>query len=148
MQTLACFLRYAADFEQTLADDDWTRLERHFSDDAVYRVEGDAFGCELEGPQAIFAGMKKSLDGFDRAFGSREIALSGEPEIEGEELRVGWTVTYHKPGWPDFVLRGQSFARIRDDRITLLVDSYDERVAGELADWSRKTGVRLDPSYV
>jgi hypothetical protein len=148
MQTLERFLRYAADFEETLADDDWSRLERHFSDDAVYRVEGEPFGCELEGRPAIFAGLKKSLDGFDRRFGSRDISLSGEPEIDGEELRVGWVVTYHEPGSPDFVLRGRSFARVHDDRITLLVDSFDAGVVRELSDWSRETGVRLDPSYV
>lgn len=148
MPTLESFLRYAADFEQTLADDDWTRLECHFADDAVYRVEGAGFDCQLEGPQAIFAGMKRSLDGFDRAFAAREIALRGEPEVEGDELRAEWTVTYHGEGWPDFVLRGRSFARLRDGRIALLVDSYDENVASEFADWSRETGVRLDPSYV
>jgi hypothetical protein len=147
MPILESFLRYAADFEQTLVDDDWTRLERHFSDDAVYRVEGEPFGCELEGPRAIFAGMKKSLDGFDRAFSRREIALSGEPEIAGDELRIGWTVTYHEDGWPSFVLRGRTFARMHDDRIALLVDSYDERVPGELAEWSRQSGAQLDPSY-
>jgi hypothetical protein len=148
MQTLARFLAYAAEFEKTLVDDDWSRLEPYFGDDAVYRVESDLFGCELSGPAEIFAGMKKSLDGFDRIFSDRAIALDGEPEIDGEELRVGWTVTYQKDDCPPFVLRGRSLARLHDDQITLLVDSYDPAVDDELAAWVRETGIQLDPSYV
>lgn len=148
MGVLDGFLGYAADFEKTYVDDDWSRLEQHFADDAVYRVESDAFGCELTGPQEILAGMKKSLDGFDRRFAEREIALAGEPEIEGDELRVAWTVTYTKGELPPFVLRGASFARMRDGRISLLVDSYDPTVGDELAAWVRETGIEIDPAYV
>jgi hypothetical protein len=147
MGTLERFLAYAADFEKTLADDDWSRLTPYFADDAVYRVESDLFGCELEGPDAIFTGMKKSLDGFDRNFPTRDVAASGAPEVEGEELRVDWTVTYHREGLPDFVLPGRSLARIRDDRIVLLVDSYDPGLETELEAWSEQNGLNLDPSY-
>ena len=91
--------------------------------------------------------MKKSLDGFDRNFPKREIALTEGPAVEGEEMRVSWTVTYHKEDLPDFVLRGKSLARIRDDEIVLLVDSYDEQVHVDVADWMRETGLKLDPSY-
>lgn len=141
-------MAYAGDFEKTLADDDWSRLTPYFHDDAIYRVESGAFGCELEGPERIFAGMKKSLDGFDRKFESRSIQLEGAPEVSGDEVRLEWTVTYHKPGWPDFALPGRSLARLRDGRIELLVDSYDdEKVAARSADWTAETGVDLDPSY-
>lgn len=148
MTTLARFMAYAADFEKTYVDDDWTRLPQHFVDDAVYRVESDLFGCELKGPEAILAGMKKSLDGFDRTFAEREIAITEGPDVDGEELRATWTVTYRKDGLPPFLLRGKSMARVRDGKIVLLVDSYDERVAAEAAAWMSKTGVQLDPSYV
>jgi len=141
------FVAYAADFEKTLADDDWSRLSQYFSEDAVYRVEASLLGCELTGRDSIFAGMKRSLNGFDRHFSEREIAMTEGPEVEGDEMRVSWTVTYHKEGLPDFVLRGKSLARIRDTRIVLLVDSYDERVNAEVAEWMRETGLKLDPSY-
>jgi hypothetical protein len=147
MSTLQRFLAYAADFEKTFSDDDWSRLEPYFSDDAVYRVESDSFGAELKGPVAIFRGIKKSLDGFDRKFTTREIAIAGEPRVEGNELRAAWTVTYTKDAHLPFVLRGKSFARVRGDRIELLVDSYDERVSGELAEWLREARMQVDPSY-
>jgi hypothetical protein len=147
MSIIERFVAYAADFEKTLADDDWSRLGQYFSKDAVYRVESDLFGCELTGPDRIFAGMKKSLDGFDRNFPEREIAMTKGPDVEGDEMRVSWTVTYHKDDFPDFVLRGKSLARIRDDKIVLLVDSYDERINAEVANWMQETGLKLDPSY-
>ena len=140
-------MAYAADFEKTLLDDDWSRLEPYFGDDSVYRVESDTFGCELTGPAAIFAGMKKSLDGLDRRFSDRTIALTDGPHVEGDELRMAWTVTYGKDALPPFVLRGRSLARLREDRIELLVDSFDERVSAELDAWMQETGVQLEPSY-
>ena len=148
MSTLKHFLAYAADFEKTLVDDDWTRITPYFSDDAVYRVESDLFGCELHGPAAICQGIKKSLDGFDRKFPGREIAVTSGPDIKGDELRIAWTATYQKDALSPFVLRGESFARLSGNKIALLVDSYDERVTPEAQAWMRETGIELDPSYV
>jgi hypothetical protein len=150
MGTLERFLLYAADFEKTLADDDWSRLTQYFSPEAVYRVESNLFGCELHGPSAIFAGIKKSLDGFDRKFTEREIEITQGPELndEGNELRASWTVTYQKGALPPFVLRGKSMVRNDGDEITLLVDSYDDEVADEATAWMQETGEEFDPRYV
>ncbi len=56
-------LAYADAFEETLKDDDWSRLEPYFPETAVYEIVGGPFACQLEGRRAIFAGLKKSLDG-------------------------------------------------------------------------------------
>src|SRR6185369_14569969 len=81
MDIMRQFLAYAGDFERTYADDDWSRLYQYFADDAVYEVKATSFGCRLQGPQAIFAGIKKSLDGFDRKFEKRDIEVTSGPEI-------------------------------------------------------------------
>ncbi|MCG8588067.1 MAG: nuclear transport factor 2 family protein [Proteobacteria bacterium] len=148
MDVLKRFLAYAAEFEKTLVDDDWSRLTPFFAEDAVYRVESDVFGCEIHGRDRILAGLKKSLDGFDRKFPGREMAATDGPSVDDDELSVGWAVTYRKESLPEFVLRGRSTARIRDGRISLLVDSYDEEVGKELAAWIEATGIPLDPAYV
>jgi hypothetical protein len=147
MDILQQFMAYAADFEQTLADDDWTRLRRYFADDAVYDVKSKSFGCHLVGPAAIFAGMKKSLDGFDRKFAKREVEVTSGPEISDAEMRMGWKVVYSKEGLPSFVLRGASTVRYADGKIVYLADFYDPSVETELADWRRASGVAVDPSY-
>jgi len=147
MEIMQQFVAYAGDFERTLADDDWSRLQQYFNDDAVYEVKAESFGCRLTGPAAIFAGMKKSLDGFDRQFAKRDIEVTGRPEISGDDLRMSWKVVYTKEGWPPFVLRGRSEVHYAGGKIAYLADSYDPSVAVELADWEKKSGVRLDASY-
>ena len=104
-------------------------------------------GCRLTGPAAIFAGMKKSLDGFERKFAKRDIEVTSGPEIFGDEMRMGWKVVYTKVDLPPFVLRGNSIVRYADGKIVHLADSYDPSVAAELAAWQRTSGVALDPSY-
>ena len=147
MSILETFLTYAAAFETTLADDDWTRLEPFFADDAIYKVESDFFGCQLEGRAAIFAGMKKSLNGFDRHFPTRDIELTEGPTVDGDELRATWEIAYHKEGEPDFHLKGKSMARLVDGKIEMLVDSYEDSARQEVEKWMKETGVALDPSY-
>ena len=142
------FLRYAADFEKCFADDDWSRIEPHFAPDAIYRVDARGFGCEIQGPAAIAAGMKKSLDGFDRRFERREIDVREGPSVEGDELRVAWTVTYTTGDHPPFALRGASTARVAGDRIVLLVDAFDDGMVDEMDRWQQATGFHFDPSYV
>ena len=147
MDIMQQFMAYARDFERTLADDDWTRLQQYFADDAVYDVNAEGFGCHLTGPSAIFAGMKKSLDGFDRNFTKRDIEVTSGPEVSADEIRMGWKVIYTKEGLPPFVLSGRSAVRYAGDKIAHLADSYDPSVAVEFAAWQRESGVALDPSY-
>jgi hypothetical protein len=148
MDVLTHFLTYAGEFEKSYVDDEWTRLESYFHDDAVYEVIGLGVDCKLEGPRTIFRGIKKSLDGFDRRFARREIEIVSGPEVDREQIRVGWTVTYTKPGLAPFVLRGNSEVRYRDGRIAYLGDRYDAAMAKDAADWSAANSFAIDPAYV
>ena len=148
MENLSRFMQYAADFEQTLVDDDWSRLRRYFADDALYEVEAEGFGCSLRGPDAIFAGIKKSLDGMDRKFDGRDVQVTDGPHSDGEGLRMGWTLTYRKHGKTPYVLRGRTEVRYRDGKIAFMADRYDPSVKGEAAAWMRQNDMLLDPSYV
>ena len=148
MDILQSFLTYAQAFEETYRDDDWSRLHQYFASDAVYDVRATSFGCHLVGPRAIFAGIKKSLDGFDRRFDAREMAITSAPEVSGDELRVGWTVTYRKAGMAPFVLVGRSSARYAEGRIAHLVDAYEPEAERAFATWQREHRMPIDPSYV
>ena len=149
MTPLQRFGIYAQEFEQTFADDDWSRLERHFAPDATYEVAGTPpFACSLRGRDAIFHGIRKSLDGFDRRFATRDIALEGVPTVEGDTVSLSWAVTYGRPGSPALVLRGRSSATYDGERIARLVDSYDPAAIAATAAWLRAHGTDLDPSYV
>ena len=148
MDILTHFLAYAGDFEKSYTDDEWSRLNQYFTDDAVYEVKGLGVTCRLQGPTAIFKGIKKSLDGFDRRFDSRKIDITSAPVVEGDTMRVGWVVTYSKSGLAPFPLRGRSEARYRDGKIAYLGDSYDAAMANEAADWMKANSFKFDPSYV
>lgn len=148
MSVIDDFMVYAAAFEQTYADDDWSRLEKFFAGDAVYEVESSAFGCKLHGPKSIFAGIKKSLDGFDRRMESRTIELTSEPKTTENSFEVSWKVTYTKPGAPPFELRGHSRAKYENGKIVELVDSYSPEMDLESREWVSKHAPDLAVSYV
>jgi hypothetical protein len=149
MDNLTQFQLYAADFEKTLADDDWSRLRRYFADDAQYEVKSQSFGCSLRGPDAIFKGIKKSLDGFDRKFDGRDVEITSPPALTADGFGVDWELTYRKEGKTPYVLRGHTDVRYRDGKIAYLADSYDDaRVGAETAAWMKQNGMQIDPSYV
>jgi hypothetical protein len=147
MDIIQRFIAYAGDFEKTYVDDDWTRLHQYFAADAVYEVKSTSIGCRLSGPAAIFKGIKKSLDGFDRKFATRDIEVTSGPEVSGDEMQVGWKVTYTKPGVPTFVLRGRSTARYAGDKIAHLCDAYDAAMDAQMAAWQRDSGMAIYASY-
>jgi hypothetical protein len=147
MDTMQRFMAYAADFEKTFEDDDWSRVKPYFADDAVYAVKGAAFACKLTGPDAICAGIKKSLDGFDRKFDRRDIEVVGQPEVDGDEITLSWKVLYQKEGLASYTLPGRSTVRYRDGKIAYLSDSYDPSVNETFIAWQRDNGFALDPSY-
>ncbi len=141
-------MAYAADFEKTFEDDDWSRLDKHFAENAVYEITGSAMACRIEGRAAIFSGMKKSLDGFDRRVENRRIALTSEPEVTDDSFDVSWTVSYSKKGAPDYGLPGHSHARYADGVIVQLVDSFGPEVDKIAGAWITEHAPGLDPSYV
>lgn len=147
MDILQQFLTYAGDFEKTYVDDQWERLRQYFHADATYEVKANAIPCLLEGPDAIFTGIKKSLDGFDRRFDKRELALVDEPVIEGDEISANWAVTYRKDDFEPYVLLGQSVATYHDGKIKALSDSIDPEAERVLGEWLQATGFSVDPSY-
>jgi hypothetical protein len=147
MSTMDNFAAYAAAFEETYVDDDWSRLTKYFTDGAVYEVTGGGIDARLEGPDAIFKGMKKSLDGMDRKFDSRTIEVTSEPELTDDTLDVDWTVTYTLGDAPPFVLVGHTKAHLDGDRIKWMRDSYTDEMAAASAAWIAAHAPQIDGSY-
>jgi len=148
MDPLSHFLAYAGDFEKTYLDDDWSRLAGYFTDDAVYEVNGLGIDCRLRGTAAIFKGIKRSLDHFDRKFATRQIAVTDGPEVAGDRIRIGWTVTYGKEGLEPLALRGRTEVVYRGGKIVHLRDWYDAEMEKDAADWRMRNEFVVDPGYV
>ena len=139
---------YAADFEKTFVDDDWSRLERRFAEDATYEVQNTSFACTVRGRDAILAALRKSIEGFDRRFDDRQLAVTRGPVVEDDTVEIDWTATYVKADAPDYLLVGGSVARFDGDRIVYLCDRYPDGVSESAAAWIREHAPDFDPSYV
>jgi len=143
---------YAAAFEETYTDDDWTRLEKFFAPDAVYEVRGGPLACRIEGREAVFAGLKKSIDGLDRRMDGRHIKLTGGPDVTADgdtsEISLDWRVEYDYGDAPRVGFDGRSVARVADGVIVELRDEYDDTGTAEFTAWMGQYGKDLDGSYV
>ena len=150
-QAMQVFMDYAAAFEQTYVDDDWSRLAPFFSEDASYEVRGGPLACKLEGREEIFSGMKKSLDSLDRRCRERKIDLLEAPEVRstaaGEELSVGWHVEYQYGEAPRAGFAGRSVATVAGGVIIALRDEYSEEEMAKFGAWMQDHGQGLSGAY-
>jgi hypothetical protein len=151
-QATQVFMDYAAAFEETYVDDDWSRLAPFFSEDATYEVRGGPLACEIEGREAIFAGIKKSIDGLDRRCSDRKIDIIEAPQVvstpQGQELSVGWHIDYQYGDAPLAGFDGRSVATIANGVIIALRDEYTEEEMAQWGAWAQEHGQDLGGTYV
>jgi hypothetical protein len=118
MTLVARFEAYAADFERTFRDDDWSRLEQYFTTDAVYSTPTN--GLRAEGRPAVLATLRAAISGFDRRCESRVLETTGGLWEHANEVRRQWAATFTVRGAPELHIAGSERAVFRDDRIALL----------------------------
>jgi ketosteroid isomerase-like protein len=128
---------YAAAFEESFDDDDWSRIEPYFTEDAVYEGDPDARGRE-----AVLAKLKGGVDAFDRKMDGRTLELQ-TPTVEGSTLTVAWTVRYQKGGAPDLAISGVETAVFDGDRIATLRDDFDPEAEKSMGEWLAEHGAKL-----
>ncbi len=148
MDVLHRFAAYAADFEKTFEDDDWTRLEGYFAEDAIYTIKGTPFDCEVRGRDAIFRAIKKSIDGFDRRLDTRAIEPDGPPVVDGNRVIFSGSGRYEKRGVDALSIQLSETAELDETgRIVSLADVYPEG-QDEMHRWLERYRAEFDPSYV
>jgi hypothetical protein len=137
MGILERYLAYADDFEKSYVDDDWSRVEKYFTENAVY--EGEPLA---RGRAAVLAKFKNGVDNFDRRMDSRTPDFE-RPKVTGNTLAMKWKVTYTKKGLPDLVISGVETAEFDGDRIAKLRDDFDPQALARMSDWMAKHGQTL-----
>jgi hypothetical protein len=141
--------KWIAAFDRAFVTDDWEDARAFLTDDVVYVVAGAPFGCELRGRDRVIAGFRKSLNGFDRKFETRQ--------WEAVDLRI-WADqavtclakgTYTLAGKPSLTFAAKGSWFFRDRKISLMTDIYDiaEINAVRALEWLSKHGNDLDASY-
>ena len=145
MSRIALFVKYAAAFEDAYKSDDWSLLEPYFSEDAVYEV-GDIpapLGGRSEGRAAILAYFNRVLNGFDRRFATRTIALIDGPREDGDTVWIRGSVLYTAPGVPDLGFELEEITTFRGDLICHLEDRYDDATMKAVVSYTRTHGAAL-----
>ena len=144
MSNIPRFAAYAAAFEKAYESDDWKEVGSFFADDSVYEVGIDlSLGTRFAGRDAILAYFKAVLDGFDRRFESRELALLDGPFEDGQTIRFRGSATYRAAGVPDLVLVLEEVVSFDGDQITRLEDRYDDDMIAVLRTYLEEHGETL-----
>ncbi len=129
---------YAQAFEESYQDDDWSRIEEFFTEDAVYEGGPE----DAHGRDAVLAKLKGGVDAFDRRMDSRTPDFQ-TPEVDGDTLTMRWQVTYTKAGCPDLVISGVETAVFRGEQIVLLRDTFDPDAQKAMEQWMSQHGAAL-----
>jgi ketosteroid isomerase-like protein len=149
MSMSAHFAAYAGAFEKAFVSDDWSLVEPFFTEDAVYEVLLDPpMGGRFEGRAAVLAYFKASVDGLDRRFESREIALLEGPREDGDSVWIRGRATYRAERVPDFLLELEETLHFEGDRICRLVDRYEPEMVQGIVDYMKLHGEKLGISAV
>lgn len=137
------FNAFAADFESCVADDNWSRLEKYFLDDASYwNVDGP--DPKITGRGAILDYLRDDVASNDRRFESRDLEAITEPAVTGNRLSRKWRVTYRLSGAPDLVLEGEARYEFEGELIRSLEEEVTPESMRQYIEWMQNYGSRLN----
>ncbi len=134
------FQAYAADFELSYADDDWSRLAQYFTADASYD-SGDGSDT-ANGREAVLQKFQDSVNGLDRTMGQRDVQLHSVSN-DGETVVAEWTARYINTGLPALEINGTEFARFDGDAIAELRDEISAESLTVFGAWMEAHGGAL-----
>jgi hypothetical protein len=136
------YCEYAQAFEDAYADDDWSRLEAFFTEDAVYDG-GEGPDDVARGRGQLLERLKANVDAFDRRFDTRQFRFVDSPKEDSGRVRVKWEFVCTKSGLPAYAMSGTETAEFEGDRIKLLRDEYDDGVLASAEAWMSQHGAFL-----
>ena len=145
--TLEQLAAYAMAFEQTFADDDWSRLQPHFAPNAEREVLGGGMlAYHSVGRDALITDLHRNVADMDRRFDLRiPEVLAGPDEREGV-LWMNWRLTLWRAGIPDLVVEGSHGTWHRDGRITRIEERVSDEVGARVEAFLAEHDARLRPA--
>jgi hypothetical protein len=136
------YREYAQAFEDTYADDDWSRLAAYFTEDAVYDG-GEGPDAVARGRGALLARLKSGVDAFDRRFDARKLRFLEEPKQEAGRVHARLELECTKSGAPPCVIACTETAEFEGDRIRELRDEFDSAELATMETWMSQHGAFL-----
>jgi len=130
------FAQYVTDFDKTVEDDDWSRIERHFTDDAIREEHAlPVISLRHEGLETIIDEWRKMVVNFDRRFDVRILVPTGPVHQDGNTVTMPWVGIYIIRGTPALLGEGQEIARYEGDRIKHLQTTWTAEAIQRVIDW-------------
>jgi SnoaL-like protein len=147
MSLIQQFIEQRAAFEKTYDDGNWARLEPYFSEDLIYEVINMPFHCVINGRPAVIAGLRRSIERFDKRC-RRTVGLGSMVVQEGNNVLVHGGIRFQRGGSPPVESGLWEVATYRDGRIERLIDIYDPGEGAKFERWMAEWGEGLDASYI
>lgn len=143
MDLRARFIRYAADFDRTVQDDDWSRVRAHFTEDAVREEhEPPVIDIRVEGLDRIIEQWRDMVENIDRKFDRRIVVNSGPVTQQGDVVVFPWVGVYVLDGTPALFGEGREVATYRGSRIRHLRTTWSPETVERNLSWVAKYGER------
>jgi hypothetical protein len=137
MSILDHYRAYEDAFEQAMIDDDWSRVEQCFAENAVHESDPVA-----SGRAAVMAKLRKGVEQLDRKMDSRTASFDAA-QFDGNTFQNRWTITFEKAGCPDLKLSGIQILVFEGHLISRFRGVWDPEAREALASWMAEHGAEL-----
>jgi hypothetical protein len=139
MGIIDIFESFVADFEATIQDDNWSRLEKYLAQDATYlNVGGPDSRCK--GRSEILAYLRKDVSNTDRRFDTRTLVALTPPTTDGNRLTRRWRCTYTLAGTPYLEMEGEARYLFEGDLIKEIEEELTTASMQKVNEWMQKYG--------
>ena len=142
MAIIEQFESFAADFEVTIQDDNWSRLGKYFAHDATYLNVGGPDPM-VKGRDAILAFLRNDVSENDRRFDSRTLLALTPPVANGNLMTRDWRCIYTLAGAPDLVVDGTARYLFEGDLIKAIEEEVTAESMQDYEKWMRKNESKL-----
>ena len=140
MNNAQLFEAYAADFELTYSDNDWSRLLPYFTEEASYD-SGD--GSEVaRGRAAILSKLEGAVNALDRKMGGRDLQIHSV-QSSGDTVTAAWTIRLSIKDTPTLEVSGREVARFSGDAISEMTSMIDAASLEAFGAWMQTYGSSL-----
>lgn len=147
MTRIQRFVAQRGAFEAAYDSGDWTALGAYFHEDITYEVLNMPFHCVIKGREQVLAGLRLSVERFDKLC-IRTVGIDSSIREEGENVLVHGGIRFERTGAPSTSATLWEIATYRDERIERILDIYDPGCGAEFERWMAAWGQGLDPRYL
>lgn len=138
---------YAMAFEQTFADDDWSRLAPHFAPTAEREVLGGGMLAHHSvGRDELIADLRRNVADLDRRFDLRIPEILAGPDERDGVVWMNWRLTLRRAGIPDLLVEGSHGTWHRDGQITRIEERVSDEVGARVDAFVAKHDAALRPA--